>query len=135
MATHIITLFATKEKPTPLTILDDEGHQSHTNEGDKNLTTTFLKGDTIIWKVDIYSDISSIDAITQLETRLGKIGLILPIFKSAPTLMNNGTKNWSAELRKDISFDSLIVEYTITYTVDGKQHTQDPKLQIRKPSS
>lgn len=137
MAIHTITIYAKNDKPTPLTIIDDEGHHAHTNEGDKNLQTVLQDGDTLMWVNDGLSDITSIDDITQLKNHLPvfDIDVMMPIFKRKPELMNDGSGNWSAELKipgPNGNWSGVVAEYTITYTINGKQHTQDPKLQIKK---
>ncbi|WP_369994579.1 hypothetical protein [Winogradskyella sp.] len=135
MATHTITIYAKNDAPTPLTIIDDEGHRAHTNDDDKNLTTELQNGDTLKWVIDDLADITSIDAITQLKTPILGMKVELLVFSSRPSPVNDGSGDWSAEIQMPDNFNSALVEYTITYTIKGRQHTQDPKLQIRRPSS
>ena len=133
MTTHTITISATNEKPTPLTIIDDEGHNAHTDEGDKALTTELDNRDVIVWIIDGESDITSIDAITQLKTRILNFNKIIQVFVNPPVPVDDNSGNWCAQIELESPWTELIVEYTITYTVGGKQYTQDPKLQIKKP--
>ncbi|MDY2586594.1 hypothetical protein [Winogradskyella aquimaris] len=132
MGIHTITIYAKNDKPTPLTIIDDEGHRAHTNDDDKNLTTELQNGDTLKWVIDGQADITSIDAITQLKTPVFGWKVELQVFSSRPSPINDGSGEWSAEIQMPDNFNSALIEYTITYTINGRQHTQDPKLQIKK---
>ncbi len=147
MATHVITISATKENPLPLTISDDEGHNASTTQDDHDLTTDFQVGDDIIWKVKDGSDITSIDAINFVP--------IIPADANGPTkgrpytllLIPPGNddltmKIWSAKIdmpdevppgvpgSKHVT--SLPESYTITFTIDGKQYTEDPRIRINQ---
>lgn len=130
MATHIITIFATNSSPSPLIISDDENHTASTADGDKNLTTNLLDGDTIKWVNGFGSNISSIDAVTQGTVTFGGHTGKFPAFKAPPVKGDDGS--WSAIAQLGQNITMVNIEYSITYTINGKQYTQDPKLQIRK---
>jgi hypothetical protein len=114
--THTINISATNDNPTPLVISDDEGHSANTDVGDQNLTTEIEPGDIIVWVKG--GDITSIDAITE------KAGTNL--FSVDPGPQSNGT--WQGTVGDQPS--ETEESYSITYTVDGAQHTQDPKLKM-----
>ncbi|GGW44450.1 RICIN domain-containing protein [Arenibacter certesii] len=123
-ATNTITISATTKNPTPLVIHDDEGDSSHTHHGDDELTTKVTNGDTVIWQFE--GDISCIDNVFErprkdkkndlfrmdpMRQRAPKDGIWLGVIGSLPP----GSEE----------------SYAITYTVNGKHYTQDPKLKMR----
>lgn len=130
MATHTITIYATNDVPSPLTISDDENHSASTKEDDKNLTTNLQDGDTVKWVNGSGSEITSIDAITQGTITWGGRTGKMPAFKADPVKGDDGS--WSAIAQIGSSVTDMTIEYSISYTVNRKQYIQDPKLQIRK---
>ena len=147
MATHVITITSTKEQPLPLTISDDEGHRASTTIGDHDLMTDFQVGDIIRWKVKDGSDITSIDAINVVplippDANGPTQGRPYTLFRIPPGNDDMTMKVWSTEIdmpgeappsvpgSKHVT--SFPESYTITFTVDGKQYTEDPKLRIKQ---
>lgn len=130
MATHTITIYATNELPTPLTISDDEGNRATTAKDDKNLTTSFKNGDTVKWVIDPNSNISSIDAITQATVTWGGHTGKVPIFRADPAMDRDGS--WSALIELSGGLIGATQEYSISYTVNKKQYVQDPRLKINQ---
>jgi len=124
MATHNIMIYATKNKPYPLSIADDEGHLSVTEKGDEALDTIVLEGDTVIWTINSKSDITSIDSIDFDNPT--------DFLEKGPTKEKGNTGNWSCVIRSGKGVVNGSMEYRITYTVNGVPFIQDPKLQIRK---
>ena len=61
--THKIYLYATNEKPYPLSISDAEGQLSTTEGGDKAFTTVAKTGDTLLWIINPKSNIQKINEI------------------------------------------------------------------------
>lgn len=123
MATHIITIYATQEKPYPLSIGDDEGHLSSTDKGDKAIETLVYQGDTILWTINPKSAIERIDDIKISDTSF---------IESEPSKSTKFPGSWTCKIKSGKESITGWTEYTITYTVRGVTFVQDPKLQIRK---
>jgi len=132
MATHTIWIYAKKDLPYPLSISDDEGHLSTTESASKELTTELVNGDLVKWVIHPLSDITAIVNIEESKTKIYDMKVVLPIFKTLPAPTNDGDGSWSAEMQMPDNYIKATSEYTITYTVNGQNYTQDPKLQIRK---
>ena len=116
-ATHTITVSATIADPFPPALSDDEGHQAHTGVGDAAMTTSVGAGDTVIWVKG--GNISSLDGIVETAGT--------DLFSTNPAKQPNGT--WKGIVG---SLPSGTEEsYSISYTVGGLSHTQDPKLQMK----
>ena len=133
MATHIITISATTDNPTPLTISDDQGHSSSTHSGDASLTTEFTaKGDDVLFVIDPNSDITSIDRIDVSPLHI--LGVSITLFSALPRPSNDGTTNWYGQLLKqsDNWHGEVTEKYSITYTVNGQSYTEDPRIRIKQ---
>lgn len=114
---HTVTVSATTAKPYPPSLSDDEGHQADTEDGDKNMTTLVGPGDVVTWQKG--GNISSLDNVFETAGT--------DLFIVDPSPGNNGT--WVGIVG---SMDSGAEEaYSITYTVGGQSHTQDPRLKMR----
>ena len=114
---HTITVSATIANPFPPTLADDEGHQANTADGDKNMLTLVGPGDVITWQKG--GNISSLDNVFETAGT--------DLFIVDPSQENNGT--WVGivgSLPADTEED-----YSITYTIQGNSHTQDPKLRMQ----
>ncbi|WP_353779999.1 hypothetical protein [Winogradskyella sp. 3972H.M.0a.05] len=132
MATHVIWIYATNQRPYPLSIVDDEGHMAVVDDKIRELKTELVNGDIVKWVINTGSNITGIVDIKELKTRILDKDVLLPVFKIPPAPTNDGLGSWAAEVQMPDSYVQAIIEYTITYTVNGKNYTQDPKLQIRK---
>lgn len=115
--THTITVSATIADPAPPTLSDDEGHNAHTAAGDAAMTTTVGPGDTVIWVKG--GNISSLDDIVETAGT--------DLFSTNPAKQANGT--WQGIVGALAS--GTEESYSISYTVGGLSHTQDPKLQMK----
>ncbi len=122
--THKIYLYATNEKPYPLSLSDDDGQLSTTKDGDKAFTTVAKTGDTLRWIINPESNIQKIDNV--------KFADPLEFLDGHPALANDGSGNWIATVKRGEGLVEGYTEYKITYTVNGVPFIQDPKLQIRK---
>lgn len=121
MSQRLILISAMKAKPYPLAISDYSDNGANTIEGDKNLTTPVQPNDIVTW---VHAgDITSIDAITAEADSSD-------LFTSPPIRLENGT--WSGVISPKAKEKDLEA-YQLQYTVDGKQYTQDPKIQIHIP--
>jgi hypothetical protein len=118
MAKHYIYVRATKEKPSPPIIYDDEGNFGETEETDKELTTNLGPGDTVVWVKK--GDVEKIDKI---DVNSGQ-----DIFIVDPEPQDDGT--WQATTVGDLQ-PGATCEYLINYTVDGQPYSQDPKIRLR----
>ncbi len=119
MPTHTITITATNANPYPLSISDDEGNTANTETTDAALTTKISAGDTVIWVPA--GNISSIDNIIDKSAPLN-------LFSAGPANMNDGTGRWSGTVGTQPS--DTEESYSLVYTVNGVQHTEDPKLKM-----
>jgi hypothetical protein len=113
--THYVYVNATNNDPFPPHLSDDENHSASTADGDKNMTTDVGPGDTVIWSKS--GDITSLDNV--FESGNGN-----DLFSTDPALQANGT--WQGVIGT-LEGDN-IETYSITYTVNGQSHTQDPKI-------
>ncbi|MDT0551969.1 hypothetical protein [Urechidicola vernalis] len=117
MGTEIITICATTTTPHPLTLSDNQGHNSNTNAGDKDFTTDVQPGDKVKWKIGPNCAVQSITSITCVNGD--------NLFSEGPDPKQNG--DWEGTISDDATGTE---EYTIGYTVGGAPYTQDPKLRI-----
>lgn len=113
---HTVTVSATTANPFPPSLSDDEGHQADTAEGDKNMTTLVGPGDSVTWAKG--GNISSLDNVFETNG--------VDLFIVDPSQENNGT--WIGIVGS--LPPGTEEEYSITYTVQGKSYTQDPRLRM-----
>lgn len=112
--TVYITISATKANPFPPTI-SDGSHSANTGPGDTAFVTSVKPGNRVVFQKA--GDISSITAITDISGN---------VFSTDPTLQGDGT--WLGVIGNyPVSTEET---YSITYRLQGKTYTQDPKLQI-----
>ncbi len=130
MATHIVTISASNERPKPLTIVDDEGHEAHTKEEDERLTTVVSPGDTVKFQIKKGCGIQSIDAIKRIKANgpWSKVVDFMWVFKKAPHKNPDGS--WQVPILSMGPLDGHTVSYTIAYTVNGEKFIEDPKIAI-----
>lgn len=111
---HTVTVSATIQNQFPPSLSDDEGHQADTADGDKNMATIVGPGDVITWQKG--GNISSLDNVFKSAGT--------DLFIVDPSQEMDGT--WVGIVG---SLPSGTEEaYSITYTIQGNSHTQDPKL-------
>ncbi len=130
MATHIVTISATKAAPNPLKIVDDEGHEADTKEEDERLTTTVKPGDIVKFAIAKGCDIEHIDEIKRVSTSgpWNKLVNFLWVFKKAP--FKNPDGSWQVPILSHGILNGHTVAYTIGYTVDKTRYIEDPKIAI-----
>jgi hypothetical protein len=127
MALHVITISATKEKPHPITMTDDEGHSGHTTREDERFTTSVDPGDTLNWVISEGCAISEIEKIKVEEPGLDK-----EVFAKDPYQNEEGV--WEAvAANKNQAINDAVAQYTISYIVDGKEYTEDPRIKMHSP--
>jgi hypothetical protein len=115
--THTITVSATIKDPFPPALSDDEGHSANTQSGDQTFTTLVSPGDIVIWQKG--GNISSLDNVFETSGN--------DLFSSDPVKQNNGT--WKGTIGSLAS--GTEESYSITYSLGGLSHTQDPRLKMR----
>ncbi len=120
MSQRLILISAMKSKPSPLEITDYHDNVGNSNDSDKSLTTPVQPNDNVIW---VHAgDITKIKSIKAKPSSPN-------LFDQAPHEQENGT--WLGHISPDAQENNL-EEYEITYIIDGKPLTQDPKIQIHK---
>lgn len=114
--TITITISASVDNPYPPSI-DDGTNRVSSEDGDTNLTTLVSSGANVVFKFT--GDVNQISAISNTSSS---------IFSSGPSSQDDGT--WQGTIGK---FPVGTTEsYSITYWVDGKSYTQDPKIKVNK---
>ena len=113
---HTITISASNANPKPPTLTDEKGLTSSTDEGDRNFTTLVSNGQLVKWVKG--GDVTDITGINQESGS--------NLFTAGPAKQSDGS--WLGTIG-NLAANSQ-ESYSISYTVNGQNYTQDPKLKM-----